>query len=451
MASLLTLVLAAGKGTRMKSNLSKVLHKLAGKPLIKHVLTKIDDISAKTIVIVGYQASMVKEELDDMNIEFAIQKEQLGTGHAVLQARDFIKEHSGPVLILYGDTPLLSKNTINDMINSHKTNKAALTILTAKLEDASSYGRIIRNNDLIDKIVEEKDADEEIKKIKEVNSGVYCFNGELLNEALDHLNNNNSQGEYYLTDVVTYLNEKGEKVIPYLLKDEKEIIGINDRVNLARAEKIIRNEINERHMKNGVTIIDPDTTYIDDEFVIEKDTIVYPFTYLEGSTNIGKSCIIGPHSRLVNAEIANNINVKSNCVILESAIENDCNIGPFAYIRPGTYISKGAKIGNFVELKKAKIGENSKVPHLTYVGDAEIGNATNIGAGTIFANYDGVNKNKTYVGNNAFVGSNTTLVAPVNLKDGVKTGAGSVVTRDVDKDTIVFGVPARFHKKVKKD
>lgn len=450
MSDLLTVILAAGKGTRMKSDITKVLHNLSGKEMVKHIIETVDDLDSKVVGVVGHQAEKVKESLKDYDMEFVKQREQLGTAHAVIQAKDYIKEHDGPVLVLYGDTPLLTKTTLKEMINLHKENDAGLSILTAIVEDPTGYGRIIRDDkEMVVEIVEEDDTTNNEKNIKEINSGVYCFDSDLLKESLDNIDSDNAQGEYYLTDAVSYINNKGNKVLPVVVDDREEIIGVNDRSTLARAGKILQKRVNERLMESGVTIIDPKTTYIDKDVVIGRDTVIYPFTYIEKFTVIGQNSVVGPNNRLVGAEIGSDVELKSNCQIWQSKIGDRCIIGPFAYIRPGCRISDEVKVGDFVELKKAEVGNKSKVPHLSYVGDASIGEETNIGAGTIFANYDGSKKHRTKVGNSSFVGSNTTLVAPVELGNRSKTGAGSVVTRDVDDDTVVLGVPAHIYKKTK--
>ena len=452
MTDLLAVVLAAGKGTRMKSDLTKVLHPAAGQAMVKHVLDSISTIASKTITVIGHQSQKVKEELSDYNVELVKQEEQLGTAHAVMQAETYLKKHDGPVLILYGDTPLLTEETLKNMVEEHKKTGSALTVLTAEVDDPTGYGRIVRSSDqTISRIVEEDDANKKEQKINEINSGVYCFDSTLLKEALSVIDCDNAQGEYYLTDAVSYISDKGEDVRPVIIEDNQEIVGVNDRKALARAEKILRQRINERHMEKGVSIIDPDTTYIDKNVEISRDTVIYPFTYIEGNTSIETGTVVGPHSRLVNAEIGANVELKSNSNIWESSVADNCTIGPYAYIRPGCQVKQGAKVGDFVELKKAEIGVGTKVPHLSYVGDASIGKGTNIGAGTIFANYDGKNKHKTKVGNSVFIGSNNTLVAPLQIGDNAKTGAGSVVTHDIKDNNVVLGVPARVHKKESND
>jgi bifunctional UDP-N-acetylglucosamine pyrophosphorylase/glucosamine-1-phosphate N-acetyltransferase len=361
-----------------------------------------------------------------------------------MQARNEIENHSGDVLILYADIPLIKEKTLRNMQKFHDNQSANLTIMTTLLKNPTGYGRIIKNEDSeIIKIVEEDDATFEEKKINEINSGIMCINSNSLVKALDDLDNDNAQNEYYLTDVVDTVRDEKGKILSYQIDDKEETTGVNDRVNLSKAEMTIRERINKEHMMNGVTIIDPQTTYIDENVEIGADTVIYPFTYIEGETKIGSHNIIKPHNHIINTKIGDHNNIKNSNVIKESTIKNECNIGPFAHIRPGCIIADGVKIGDYVEIKKVDIREKTKVPHLAYVGDAEIGSQTNVGAGTIFANYDGKNKHKTIIGNSVFIGSNSTLVAPLNIKNRGKTGAGAVVTRDVEEDTTVIGVPAR--------
>ena len=448
MSDLLTIILAAGKGTRMKSEKNKVLHKVAGKEMINHVIDSVSTISSEIVCIVGYQAEQVKNAVKNDNVDFRLQDKQLGTAHAVKQAEEDIKKHNGNVLILYADIPLIQENTLKEMNKYHLDKSASLTILTAVLKNPTGYGRIIRDKqNEISNIVEEDDANNKQKKIDEINSGIMCVNSKLLNDALANIDNNNAQNEYYLTDIVDYIKSNNKKILPFTIKDDKEIIGVNDRKGLSEAEKVIRTRINNKHMENGVTIIDPETTYIDEEVEIGSDTIIYPFTYIEGNTKIGQNNVIRPNNNIIDSVIGDNNNIKNNNVIKNSTINNNCNIGPFAHIRPGCKIEDEVKIGDYVELKKANVDKGTKVPHLAYVGDAQIGKNTNIGAGTIFANYDGTNKNKTIVGDSVFIGSNSTLVAPLQIKDRAKTGAGAVVTKDVKEDTTVIGVPAREYMK----
>ena len=447
---LLTIILAAGKGTRMKSNLIKVLHPVAGKPMIEHIVDAASGIEKEMeiVCVIGHQGSKVKANLGN-KYKYVEQNRQLGTGHAVMQAKNILNEYNGPVLILCGDTPLLRKKTLARFVDFHSKKNADLSVLTAMVENPSGYGRIVRNAEgtEIQKIIEETDASSEEKKINEINSGVYCFESRMLLEALDSLSCDNAQGEYYLTDAVRFLAKHNKKIIPMVVEDSSYIKGVNTRVDLAEAESKIRRRINRDLMLKGVSIIDPGSTYIDCDVKIGKDTSVFPFTYIEKGSEIGSGCKIAPYCRVINSRIGNDVELKSGSIIRESNIDSDCQIGPYAYIRPGCKIGKNVKIGDFVELKKARIKSGAKVPHLSYVGDAQIGKKTNIGAGTIFANYDGVNKHRTIVGDSAFIGSNTTLVAPLEIGDRAKTGAGSVVTRNVLRDTTVLGVPARVYKK----
>jgi len=451
MADFLSIILAAGKGTRMKSDKIKVLHKAAGKEIIKHVIYTLDDLSTKIINVVGHQKDAVKTELtdlQDLDIDYVVQEEQLGTGHAVKQALEYIDNHSGAVLILYGDTPLLRKETISKFVAGHKENKSELSVMTAILSNPEGYGRIVKNESgNLNAIVEEKDADDDIKRIKEVNSGVYCVDSKLLGLFLKNMDNNNAQSEYYLTDLIKFTVNKEKTVNTFTVSDAEEILGINTRRQLADAEKALRKRIIDKHLDNGVTIIDPENTYIDSEVKIDRDTIIYPFCYLEGKTSIGKNTIINPHCRLQNAKIASNVNILSNTIIRDSIIGENTNVGPFAYLRPGSKVADNCKIGDFVELKKTEVKSGAKVPHLCYAGDAVIGERTNIGAGTIFANYDGEKKHRTEIGKDVFIGSDSILIAPLIIADNAKTAAGSVVTKDIDKNQTVMGVPARIYNK----
>lgn len=450
MNSLATVILAAGKGTRMKSKTIKVLHKLAGKSMLQHLIDTVTKMSSeKTVTVIGYQGEKVKESIKGENLSYVYQHNQKGTGHAVLQAKDELTDFNGNTLVLYGDAPLLTRETLQKMVETHNESQASATILSTCLDDPTGYGRIVRDeDDNFLKIVEQSDLSSQAEEdINEINTGICVFDNQKLFEALDKVEPDNEQGEYYLTDVFSILLSEGAKVEVMITEDPEETIGINDRVRLAEAEQIIRRRINERVMRSGVTLINPATTFIDEDVEIGQDTIVHPFTHIEGKTVIGEDVVIGPHTRIQNAKIGDKVNITQS-TILDSTIHEKVKVGPFAYIRPGNEIHAEAKIGDFVELKKSTIGKGSKVPHLSYVGDAQVGENCNIGAGTITANYDGENKHKTKLGNGVFIGSNSTLVAPVELKDGASTGAGSVVTKDVPNDTTVVGVPARkFNKK----
>jgi bifunctional UDP-N-acetylglucosamine pyrophosphorylase/glucosamine-1-phosphate N-acetyltransferase len=425
-----SLILAAGQGKRINSNLPKVLHKVCGKEMVNHVIdtlrkTNVDDIN----VIIGKGAELVKTNTESRAVTYSMQEEQLGTGHAVKCAVDFLKGKKGTVAVFCGDAPLIKEDTINRMFDEHLANKNSATILTSILDDATGYGRIIRSGDEVLKIVEHKDCNEEELKVKEMNAGVYCFDIESLLESLEKLSNSNAQGEYYLTDVIGILKEENHRV-GAVITDYEETMGVNSRVQLSQVEAILRNRINTKHMDNGITIIDPSSTYIGADVQIGKDTIIYPGNVIEGNTIIGENCILYPNSRINNSIIENNVEIQSS-VILQSRIGNNTTVGPFAYIRPESVIGNDVRVGDFVEIKKSTIGDNTKVSHLTYIGDAEVGENCNFGCGTVTVNYDGKNKNKTIIGNNSFIGCNTNLISPVTVEDNTYIAAGSTITNDV--------------------
>ena len=424
------LILAAGQGKRIKSDLPKVLHKVCGKEMVNHVIDTLRKGNVEDInVIVGKGAELVKENTKSRNVSYSLQEAQLGTGHAVKCAMDFLKDKKGTVAVFNGDAPLIEEGTIEELFKIHKESGNSATILTSILDDASGYGRIIRDGNEVLKIVEHKDCNEEELKVKEINSGMYCFEIESLVECLGKLSNNNSQGEYYLTDVIGMLKEKDEKVGALVINHE-ETLGVNSRVQLAEVEAILRKRINNKHLENGITIIDPNTTYIGIDVQIGQDTIIYPGNVIEGNTVIGKNCILYPNSRIKNSIIGEGVDIQSS-VILESEVGNNTTVGPFAYIRPESIIGNNVRIGDFVEIKKSTIGNNTKVSHLTYVGDAEVGEGCNFGCGTVTVNYDGKNKNKTIIGNNSFIGCNTNLISPVKIEDNTYIAAGSTITNDV--------------------
>ena len=455
MVDLLSIILAAGKGTRMKSDKIKVLHPVAGKAIIKHVLNTLEGLNSKIVNVIGHQKEKVQAELEDLDkwdLNYVIQSEQLGTGHAVKQAADYIENHSGPVLILYGDTPLLRKETILEFVKKHKNSNSDLTVMTAIFNDPAGYGRIVKNDqDQLISIVEEKDADQKTKKIKEINSGVNCIDSRLLKDFLNNMDNDNAQGEFYLTDIIEFAVKKNKKINTYTVQDSDEIIGINTRKQQAEAEKILRKRIIEEHLTNGVTIIDPDTTFIDSEVEIGSDVTIYPFNYLEGKTKIAKKTVINQNCKVKDSVIEENVEILSNTIIKESKVGAGTNVGPFAYLRPGSIVEENCKVGDFVELKKTTVKTGAKVPHLCYAGDAEIGERTNIGAGTIFANYDGNNKHQTKIGKDVFIGSDSILIAPLKIGDNAKTAAGSVVTKDINSGDTVMGVPARVYTSEKQE
>ncbi len=425
------LILAAGQGKRIKSNLPKVLHKVCGKEMVKHVIDTVKKAEIHDInLIIGKGAELVEERTKDTGVTYSLQAEQLGTGHAVKCAKEFLENKSGVVAVFTGDTPLIKQSTVERLINDHIDNKNAATILTAMVDDPTGYGRIVRDkNGKVLKIVEHKDCNEEELKIKEMNSAIYCFDIELLVKSLDKLNNNNNQGEYYLTDVIGILKEEGYS-IGAVVTDIEETIGVNSRVQLAEAEEILRNRINTMHMENGVTLIDPKTTYIGADVEIGKDTIIYPNNILEGNTVIGENCLLYQNSRIKDSTIGNDVDVQSS-VILDSKIGDNTTVGPFAYIRPDSVIGNCARIGDFVEIKKSTIGDGTKVSHLTYIGDAEVGSGCNFGCGTVVVNYDGKEKHKTIIGDHSFIGCNTNLVSPVKVGDNTYIAAGSTITAEV--------------------
>lgn len=429
-------VLAAGKGVRMCSELPKVVHKAAGKPMILHVVETIQSAGITDItVVVGHGKDKVMEILQNYQVKFAIQEEQLGTGHALLQAKNYI-EPSSTVLVLSGDTPLLRSKTLLDLVAVHQQQNAISSFISAELPNPYGYGRVIRNHDgSFARIVEEKDASEEQRLINEINSGIYCFQASDVFERLGELNTNNVQGEYYLTDVLEMQVRTGQKIGIIKIDDNQEIYGANDRVQLSYIEGILRKRKNVELMKKGVTIIDPASTFIDQEVSIGKDTIIYPFTLIEGTTSIGEACEIGPYCRISNSIIAERVIIESSRII-EAKIGKGCTIGPYAYLRPQAELHDNVKVGDFAEIKKSVIGENSKVPHLSYIGDAVIGKGVNIGAGTITCNFDGINKYPTIIEDRAFIGSNTNLVAPVKVGENATVGAGSTITRDVLPDSL---------------
>lgn len=425
-----SLILAAGQGTRIKSDLPKVLHKVCGKEMVNHVIDTMRKANIEDInVIIGKGADLVKEKTSSRNVSYALQEEQLGTGHAVKCAIDFLRGKKGVVGVFCGDAPLIKAETVDNLFKTHIENKNSATLLSSIVEDPTGYGRVVRENDEVLKIVEHKDCTEEELKINEMNAAIYCFDIEKLLNSLDKLSNNNNQGEYYLTDVIGILKEEGNKVGAVTI-DYEETIGVNSRIQLAEAEGILRNRINTRHMINGVTLIDPSTTYIGDDVEIGRDTIIYPGNVLEGNTKIGEGVILYPNSRISNSIILNNVEIQSS-VIIDSKIGERTTVGPFAYIRPESVIGSGARIGDFVEIKKSTIGNNTKVSHLTYIGDASVGENCNFGCGTVVVNYDGQKKHKTTIGNNSFIGCNTNLVSPVNVEDNTYIAAGSTITNDV--------------------
>lgn len=446
-----SVILAAGMGTRMKSKMLKVLHKVCGKPLSKWVIDASKAAGAdKVCAVVGHKAETVKEVLGDV-CEFALQTEQKGTGHAVMQAIDVIKNSKGEVVILNGDTPLITAETINKAIEYHKNNGNQATVITAILDDATGYGRIVRDNDgSVLKIVEQKDASEEEKKINEVNSGMYVFDAQSLVYALDKITPNNAQGEYYLTDTLEILLSAGKKIGGYAISDNDEIRGINDRVQLNEAEKIMQKRINEYHMRNGVTMRNPESVYIEDGVEIGNDTEICQNVTIKSGTKIGSDCVIGSGSMLDRAVIHDGVDVLSS-VILESEVDEGTHVGPFAYIRPNCHVGKEVKVGDFVELKNSNIDDGTKISHLTYIGDSDVGKRVNFGCGTVTCNYDGKKKYRTTIGDDCFVGCNTNFVSPINVGDGVYIAAGSTITEDIPENSLSIARARQVNKDGWKD
>ena len=438
MSNIFAVILAAGQGTRMKSKLYKVLHPVCGKPMVQHVVDHIQTLDVNRIVtVVGHGAEKVQQQLGDKS-EYVLQAEQLGTAHAVQQAEGILGNEEGTTIVVCGDTPLIRPETMQALFEHHQAKNAKATILTAIAENPTGYGRILRGeNGQVEQIVEQKDASVEQQLVKEINTGTYCFDNKLLFETLKLVKNDNAQGEYYLPDVIEILQKQGDIVEAYVTDDFEETLGVNDRVALAQAEALMRARINEKHMRNGVTIIHPETTYISADAVIESDTVIQPGCMIEGATVIGEDCNIGPNAQIADSRIGDRTTVHSS-VVRESAIAEDTAIGPFAHIRPLSDIGSHVKIGNFVEVKKSKLGNDTKVSHLSYIGDAEIGSNVNIGCGSITVNYDGKNKFKTIIEDDVFVGCNTNLVAPVKVGKGSFIAAGSTITKEVPEDALAI-------------
>ena len=452
------LILAAGLGTRMKSDQAKVLHKLGSRPLIAHVLRTAMKLNPeKVFVVVGHQAESVEQAaraaVDAAGAEklsFVLQLEQRGTGHAVICAAEAMKQCRGSLLILYGDTPLVRPETLQNLIAEHERGKYAATFLTIRLANLPPYGRIIRDpqgNFL--KIIEERDCTPEQRAINELNPGLYCFGMAALFGALKKLEPANVQKEYYLTDVPEHMLAEGHSVMALFHENAAELDGINTRADLAEMWKRMRLQTIHRLMDSGVTIVDPDSTYIDDSVTIGRDTIIHPQVMIEGDSRIGRNCRINSWSHLTNVEIGDECQVLNNCVMVDSKLTAHNSIGPFAHLRMQAELAEEAVIGNFVEVKKSKLGRKTKSMHLTYLGDATIGDRVNIGAATVTCNYDGKQKHQTIIEDDVKIGSDTMLVAPVRVGHGAVSGAGSVIIEDVPPDTLVAGVPAKVKKKLK--
>jgi bifunctional UDP-N-acetylglucosamine pyrophosphorylase / glucosamine-1-phosphate N-acetyltransferase len=436
MSSRFAVILAAGQGTRMKSKLYKVLHPVNGKPMVQHVVDQVLELGfEETVTIVGHGAEVVQEQLGDQ-VKYAVQTEQLGTGHAVMQAENILAEKKGVTVVLCGDTPLLTANTIDKLLAHHAQEGAKATILTAMADDPAGYGRIVRNNEgLVERIVEHKDATSEEQRISEINTGTYCFDNEALFASLKDVGNDNAQGEYYLPDVIEILQQSGEVVAAYQTPAFDETLGVNDRVALAQAERIMKQRTNEHWMRQGVTMIDPDHTYISTDATIGQDTVIYPGVVIQGQTRIGSECVIGPGTEIKDSSIADRTTVRQS-VVHDSEVGSEVTIGPFAHIRPKSAIGDQVRVGNFVEIKKSTMGNGSKASHLSYIGDAEVGNDVNFSCGAVTVNYDGKNKFLTKIEDGAFVGCNANLIAPVTIGKNALVAAGSTITDDVPGEAL---------------
>jgi bifunctional UDP-N-acetylglucosamine pyrophosphorylase/glucosamine-1-phosphate N-acetyltransferase len=447
--------MAAGLGTRMKSRRAKVLHQLGGAPLIAYVVRAAQVLEPRSIItIVGHQAEEVERavlaEVGEL-ASFVIQEKQRGTGDAVESARRVLENSDSLVLVLSGDVPMIRVETLQKLIELHHNTAAACTILSVRLENPTGYGRIIRDNSgAFRKIVEQRDASEEERQVREINSGIYCFEAKALFDALRKVEPKNDQGEYYLTDVAEIILASGGNVSVYLINDPREVSGVNTRAELAEFENLVRRSAIRRLMiESGVTFIDPSHAYVSAEAQIGRDTIIHPNVTIEGKTVIGEGCVIRAGARITNSRLGDNVTVKDHSVIVDSQVESNCSVGPFAHLRMNALLEEKATVGNFVEVKKSRLKRGAKAMHLTYLGDATIGERTNIGAGTVTCNYDGVNKHETIIEDDVKIGSDTMLVAPVRVGARSMTGAGSVVTKDVPPDSLVAGVPAEVKKKIR--
>lgn len=429
-------VLAAGQGTRMKSKLYKVMHPVMGRPMVGHVVQAALDADATQVyTITGFGADAVKDYLGDRS-QYVYQEEQLGTAHAVDQAREFLGGKEGTTLILSGDTPLLQADTLAQLMDYHEKEEAKATILTAIADDPHGYGRVIRaEDDSVTKIVEEKDASEAERAVQEINTGTYCFDNKELFKALKQVDNDNAQGEYYLPDVLEILKANNEKVGAFQLENMDEALGVNNRVALSEASTLMRKRINEQHMINGVTLVDSETTYIEVDVQIGQDTVIEPGTYLKGKTVIGEDVVIGMNSVIENSQLADNVEIHQS-IILDSVVGKGSDVGPHSHLRYNSELGENVHIGNYVEVKNSTVGDDTKAGHHTYIGDAKIGKDVNVGCGVVFANYNGKTKSQTIVGDHSFIGSNSNLVAPVELGKNSFVAAGSTITEKVPENAL---------------
>ncbi len=450
MAKVTSVLLAAGQGTRMKSDLPKVLHPLCGKPMLAHALEAVRQASTEPpVVIVGHGAGQVQAFVGGA-ARCVLQEPQLGTGHAVMQAESLLRGEAEVVIVSYADMPLLGPDVFQRLVETQRHNPGPVSLMTVMADDPRGFGRIVRKADgTVEAIVEEVVATPEQAKIRELNVGAYCFSAEWLWDALHRIPQNPRKGEYYLTDTIALAVADGLPVQALVIENFVDAIGINTRVHLAEAEAEMRRRINRAHMLNGVTLIDPASTYIEAGVTIGRDTVIWPNTYLQGATSVGEGCKIGPNTIIRDCTVGDGCEVLA--AVMEGAVlENHVDVGPFARLRKGAHLADGVHMGNFGEVKNSYLAPGVKMGHFSYIGDAAIGEETNIGAGTITCNYDGVRKHKTVIGREVFIGSDTMLVAPLTIGDGAHTGAGAVVTRDIPPDTLAVGIPARAIKKLEK-
>ncbi|MEK7370372.1 MAG: bifunctional UDP-N-acetylglucosamine diphosphorylase/glucosamine-1-phosphate N-acetyltransferase GlmU [candidate division NC10 bacterium] len=432
MKKLTAVILAAGEAKRMRSSRPKVLHPLCGRPLIAYPVAVCRALGARVVVVVGRAADEVRAavgEADDLT--FVEQKDRLGTGHAMLQTRGACGGDEGILLVIPADQPLLAEPTLRRLVEHHRATGAAATLLTAVLDDPTGYGRVVREGERPVAIVEHRDATEAQRAIREIGTSVYCFEARRFWPALSQVTPQNDQGEYYLTDVIGILQRERQRIEAVVAPDAAECLGINDRKQLAQVSAAVRRRILDRIMAEGVTVLDPASTFVDDTVRIGADTVLYPGVILEGQTVIGSECVVGPGCHVVSSRLGDRVALKPYCVLTEARVEDGAQLGPFCHLRPLSHVGPAAKIGNFVEIKKSRIGRGAKVPHLSYVGDATVGEGANLGAGTITCNYDGVNKHETVIGDRAFIGTNASLVAPVTIGEGAYVAAGSVITKNV--------------------
>jgi len=448
---ILPIILAAGRGVRMASGVPKVLHKLLGRPILSYVIDAVRGLGLKRIyVVVGYKAEEVMKVFEQPEIIFIEQRDQLGTGHALMCCKEILSDVKGDILVLNGDTPLITQNTLKRLIDIHKNEGPSITLVISKVKQPGEYGLIIRDKEGRIKGIEEVTERNKTKQSKEINAGIYCFKKDFLEKNIPLIPKNEKKGEYYLTDLIKIASEKGEKIAEIEAPFE-EVIGINNRLDLAIATDILRKNILKGLMLQGTTIIDPNSTYVESGIKIGRDSILFPGVYLAGKTTIGENTILEHGVVIRDSEIGNNVVIKAYSVITESIVEDNVKIGPFAHLRPGSHVAEEAKIGNFVEMKKSYIGRRSKASHLTYLGDAQIGNDVNIGAGTITCNYDGKRKHKTIIKDRAFIGSNTAFIAPICIGEEATVGAGSVITEDVPDKKLAIARARQVIKEKKKD